>query len=289
MAEQSGGASLAFLDLALGVTVAGSTRLARTVAAASRVLVPTASLSAELARLLTTELRRGVPGRLVAEGQAARAAAASGGKDLLGSAIRRLFDAVLDRLDLTELVERRVDLDRLAGRLDIDAIIDRLDLTELVERRVDLDRLAGRLDIDAIIDRLDLTELVERRVDLDRLAGRLDIDAIIDRLDLDAIAARLDVDRIVDRLDLIELAHEVVEGIDLPRIIRESTGSVASEGISSVRIRSMEADRAVTHFVDRVLFRRTRPVGPEPSADGSGPPGPVPHWDGDSPVDGGRP
>ena len=94
---------------------------------------------------------------------------------------------------------------------------------------------------------------------------------------------------VLDRLDLIELAHEVVEGIDLPRIIRESTGSVASEGISSVRIRSMEADRAVTHFVDRVLFRRTRPAGPEPSADGSGPAGPVARWDGDSPVDGGRP
>ncbi|HZB48946.1 MAG TPA: hypothetical protein VE547_07605, partial [Mycobacteriales bacterium] len=114
MADPSGGAPLALLDLALGVTVAGSTRLARTVAAASRALAPTASLSAELARSLATELRRGIPGRLVAEGQAARAAAASGGKDLLGSAVRRLLDAVLDLVDLTELVERRVDLDRLA-------------------------------------------------------------------------------------------------------------------------------------------------------------------------------
>ncbi|HZB19007.1 MAG TPA: hypothetical protein VE463_04155, partial [Blastococcus sp.] len=138
-------------------------------------------------------------------------------------------------------------------------------------------------------NRLDLNDLVERRVDLDRLARHLDIDAIVNRLDLDGIAARLDLDRIVDRLDLIGRAQEVVEGIDLPRIIRESTGSVASEGISSVRIRSMEADRAVTHFVDRVLFRRTHPARPEPAPDGSRPASPVAHPDGDAPVDGGRP
>ena len=69
---------------------------------------------------------------------------------------------MLDRLDLTELVIRRVDLNRVAQELDVEAVLDRLDLTELVIRRVDLNRVAQELDVEAVLDRLDLTELVIR-------------------------------------------------------------------------------------------------------------------------------
>src|SRR3954470_10005885 len=120
----------------------------------------------------------------------------------------------------------------------IDLVLDRIDLNELVERRVDLDRLAAHLDIDKVLDRIDLDELVERRVDLDRLAADLELDPI------------------VNRLDLIGLAEYVVDGIDLPQIIRASTGSVASEGLREVRTRSMDADQALAHLVDRMLPRR---------------------------------
>ena len=138
-------------------------------------------------------------------------------------------------------------------------MLDRLDLTELVVSRVDLDRVARRLDVEAVLDRLDLTELVMSRVDLDRIAGALDIEAIAYRLDLTALA---------ERIDLIGLAEQVVVGIDLPQIIRDSTGSVASEGIAGVRMQGMEADQALAHFVDRVLRRRPRPPQPEQGPDG---------------------
>ena len=184
---------------------------------------------------------------------------------------------MLDRLDLTELVVSRVDLDRVARGLDVEAVLDRLDLTELVVSRVDLDRVARGLDVEAVLDRLDLTELVVSRVDLDRVARGLDIEAVLDRLDLtelvvsrvdldrvargldiEAIAYRLDLTALAERIDLIRLAEEVVVGIDLPPLIRDSTGSVASEGIAGVRMQGMEADQAVAHFVDRVLRRRPR-------------------------------
>ncbi len=187
------------------------------------------------------------------------------------------IEAVLDRLDLTELVVSRVDLDRVAQGLDIEAVLDRLDLTELVVSRVDLDRVARGLDIEAVLDRLDLTELVVSRVDLDRVARGLDIEAVLDRLDLtelvasrvdldrvaraldiEAIAYRLDLTALARRIDLIGLAEQVVVGIDLPQLIRDSTGSVASEGIAGVRMQGMEADQALAHFVDRVLRRRPR-------------------------------
>jgi len=120
--------------------------------------------------------------------------------------------------------------------------------------------------LDGVLDQVDLTALVERRVDLDRLARRLDVDAVAGRLDVDAVAVRLDLDAVVARLDLIGLAGQVVDGIDLPRIIRDSTGSVASDGISGVRVQSAEADEAVAHFVDRVFRRRAHPV-PAPADD----------------------
>jgi hypothetical protein len=108
--------------------------------------------------------------------------------------------------------------------------------------------------VDAALDRIDLTDLVVRRVDLDRVARQVDMDAIVARVDVEAVA---------DRLDLIGLVHYVVEGIDLPTIIRESTGSVASEGLRGVRMQSLEADNALAGMVDRALRRRPRHTGPE--------------------------
>ena len=71
-----------------------------------------------------------------------------------------------------------------------------------------------------MLDRLDLTALVRERVDLDALVAGVDIDAIISRIDLGG------------------LAEEVIAEIDLPEIIRESTGSVASDTIRGVRCRA---------------------------------------------------
>jgi hypothetical protein len=204
------------------------------------------------------------------------------------------IDAVLDRVDLTDVVVYRVDLDRVVQELDIDALLDRLDLTDVVVHRVDLDRIVRELDIDAVLDRLDLTGLVVDRVDLDRIVRELDIDALLDRLDLtdvvvhrvdldrivggldvDAVVARVDLDAAVARVDLLALAEYVVDGIDLPKIVRESTGSVASEGLRQVRLTSVDADRALAQFVDRMMFRRNArrdghvPPG-DPGVDGPG-------------------
>jgi hypothetical protein len=190
--------------------------------------------------------------------------AAGAARDVVRDVVRVRLDAwvpvvvaaVLDRLDLTELVIRRVDLDGVVRGVDLDAVLDRLDLTDLVIRRVDLDRVVREVDLDAVLDRLDLTELVVRRVDLDRVARGLDVDAVVGRADLDAAVARVDLDAVIARVDLLALAEFVVDGIDLPKIVRESTGSVASEGLRQVRLTSVEADRALAHFVDRMLFRR---------------------------------
>lgn len=63
-----------------------------------------------------------------------------------------------------------------------------------------------------------------------------------------------------------------VDGIDLPEIIRRSTGSMASDVVRGVRLQTKEADQALSRLVDRLLLLRTRsapPVAPAASLDGS--------------------
>jgi hypothetical protein len=58
-----------------------------------------------------------------------------------------------------------------------------------------------------------------------------------------------------ERVDLIGLADEVVAGIDLPSIIRESTGSVTADVMDDVRSQGERADDAVSGIVNRILGR----------------------------------
>uniref|UniRef100_V5X5Q9 Uncharacterized protein n=1 Tax=Mycolicibacterium neoaurum VKM Ac-1815D TaxID=700508 RepID=V5X5Q9_MYCNE len=76
------------------------------------------------------------------------------------------------------------------------------------------------------------------------------IETILDQIDLNAVAR--------DRLDLVGLADEVVDGIDLPAIIRTSTDSVTAEVMTDVRSQGERADDAVAGFVDRLLGRDGR-------------------------------
>ena len=198
---------------------------------------------------LATLARRGHEARSFVVAEADRVVNA-----LVALAIRR----VLDQLDLTALVRERVDLDAVAGDLDVDAVVAKADLDRVVAR-VDIDRIIDRVDIDRIIDRVDIDRIIDRvdidgiidRVDIDGIIDRVDLERIVDRLDVNAVAAGVDLDAIVARLDLIGLADYVVDGIDLPGIVRESSGMMASETLSGVRLQSLQADEAVSRAMSR--------------------------------------
>jgi hypothetical protein len=111
------------------------------------------------------------------------------------------------------------------------------------------------VDLNTIIDRLDLDAIVGS-VDLDAVAARIDLEAIVKRVDPDAVIARVDVDATLARLDLAAIARQVIDEIDLPEILRQSTGAVSSEAVREIRDESMLADEALARFVDRVLRRR---------------------------------
>jgi len=144
-------------------------------------------------------------------------------------------------------------------RQAVDLVLDQLDLTRIVLDHVDLDRVIDAVDLDAVVG----------RIDLDAIVQRVDIDGVAERIDLDAVAERLDVERVVARLDLAKLSLEVIDRIDLPEIIRSSTGTVANEGVRVIRMQTFGADRAITGIVNRVLGRRP-PALPEASSEPEG-------------------
>jgi len=236
---------LTALDVTVGVT-ASAVGLA--FGLGRRVAVVTAPVSVPLARLVLRPpvlAERYQPGTWLAD-------AAQRGADrrehllvdlaaLLDVLVPSLSRALLGRMDLTDLVRRYVDLDELVAS-------------------VDLDRAVAGVDLDAVVGRLDLDRIVRERVDLD---------GIVATVDIDAIAARIDITAILDRIDLAGLAEEVIAEIDLPEIIRESTGSMASETVRGVRMQGINADEAVGRAVDRfrLVRSRRRPVEPPEEAD----------------------
>ncbi len=113
----------------------------------------------------------------------------------------------------------------------------------------------------------DLTERVLRAVILRVVRTALDaVDLtaiVVENVDLDAVAERIDVDKIIDRIDLVVLADTVIEGVDLPRIIRESTDSMSAEAVLGIRSQGMHADDAVAGFVGKLIRRAPRESGAE--------------------------
>lgn len=188
----------------------------------------------------------GVLDALAARGDDALRAATELARAALRTVVREVVAAALLELDLTAIVRAHVDLDAVAEDIDVDRIAARLDVEAVVDR----------LDLDAIVDTVDLQRQIAR-VDVDAVAATLDIAAVADRVDVDAIAARLDMDAIIGRLDLIGLTNTIIDEVDLPQIIRDSTGSLSEEAVRGVRSQGMQADDAVAGFVGR-LFGRER-------------------------------
>ena len=134
------------------------------------------------------------------------------------------------------------------------AALAEVDITKIVIDNVDLDTIAETIDVDKIAERVSLEPIIDR-IDVDDIAGRLDIEAVIKRLDLDGIVDSVDLERQISRIDLVKLADEIIEDVDLPQIIRESTGSLSTEAVRGARVQGMQADDAVAGFVGRLFGR----------------------------------
>ena len=77
----------------------------------------------------------------------------------------------------------------------------------------------------------------------EELSGRV-IDGVLGSIDLTSLVLKnVDLDRILEELDL-------------PEIIRESSGTLAADTIDGLRVQGMHADSSLSRFIDRLLGRR---------------------------------
>jgi hypothetical protein len=147
-------------------------------------------------------------------------------------------DVVLDLVDVDRLLVQafgRMDLQLLAR-----TALAHLDVEELMTTALtglDLEEIVG-----TALAQMDLTDIVVEHVDLRRV-----IISALEELDLTQL--------VLERVDLVRIADVIVDGVDLPEIIRDSTGSMVSETVHDVRVQGIEADRAVSRLVDRLLRR----------------------------------
>ena len=95
--------------------------------------------------------------------------------------------------------------------------------------------------MEAVLSRLDLTDIVIRHVDIDRLITTVDLDAA------------------VNQVDLLGVAQYVIDGVNLPAIVRSSSASITTEAVHGLRVHGVEADQAVARVIDHLIPRRRTP------------------------------
>ena len=96
---------------------------------------------------------------------------------------------------------------------------------------------------------------IGRQVAADLVVGV--VDEVLDHIDLTRLVLdRVDIGDVVAGIDMAGIAKEVIDEIDLPEIIRESSGAMASETVTGMRIKGIEADERVNRAIGRVLLRR---------------------------------
>ncbi|MFF1695286.1 hypothetical protein ACFVXC_16880 [Streptomyces sp. NPDC058257] len=149
------------------------------------------------------------------------------------------------------------------------AVLDRIDLDDIVSR-VDVNRIADRIDVQRVADRVDV-ETIADRVDVNRVAERVDVNRVADRIDVDRVAVRVDADAVIVRIDLVGITRDVLSEIDVGRIVRDTGGGMAAETADAIRLLGKRGDRSVNRFSDRLL-RRT---GPTQGNAAGPPPGPA--------------
>lgn len=156
-------------------------------------------------------------------------------RDLAASTVGLMIFSTQTAIALTQATARSLiggALDRLVPAL-VDAIVSRINLTDLVISRVDLHAV-----VESALNELDLTDIVVQRVDVNR------------------IVAQANIDDVIDRVPMIQIADYIIEEIDLPQIIRESTGGIAIDAFTSTRFSAARTDEFVSKIIDTLLLRR---------------------------------
>jgi hypothetical protein len=147
-----------------------------------------------------------------------------------------------------------------AGAVSIGARVAR----PVVSLALDPPLVPARLAPGRLVRRVSVTvhdERVEAVQSFTAFSGPVTVGMVLDRVDVTGIAdellSRVDLNALLLRhVDVAALAQAVIDGVDLPQIVRQASGSLTSETVESIRVQGIDADRAVARLVDRLLLRR---------------------------------
>lgn len=192
----------------------------------------------------------------------ARSLVARAGKPLLQPAAAPVARVVQSAVSIAERSGLRQQAREIAER----GRRERVALTSAATRAV-LDLVPEVTT--AVLNQINLTELVAERVDLNAIISDVDIDRVVDQMDIAEVAGHIDVNAILERVDIAAIARYVIEEVDLPEIIRSSTGSITSDTVRGMRMQSIAADDRLGRIVDKALLRRRARQTVAPEADGS--------------------
>ncbi len=238
------------VDVAISAGLSAAGMVARSATSAYRLVQPFATLVLQPPVLPERYWpQRGID-RMADRGERARRQGVRQAWALLDDIVPFVVDAILDRIDLTQIVIDRVKVMRIVDEVDIAGIV-------------------GHLDFDSIIESVPIDHILEL-VDINGVVARVNLNQVMARVDVNAIVSTVDIDAIVSRVDLGKIANEVIADIDLPEIIWESSSGMASESVVGVRMQGRAADERINRIVDRVL-RRRRDRNTEAPADGTEP------------------
>ena len=224
------------VDVAIGVGLTTAGIVARSATSAYRLVQPFATLVLQPPGVPERYWpQRGVD-QLADRGERARRQGMRQASALLDVLVPLVVDEILDRIDLTQIVIDRVKVMRIVDEVDIAGIV-------------------GHLDFDSIVESVPIDHILEL-VDINGIVARVNLNQVIARVDVNAIVSTVDIDAIVSRVDLGSIATQVIDEIDLPEIIWESSSGMASESVVGVRMQGRAADERINRIVDRVLRRR---------------------------------
>lgn len=228
------------VDVAISAGLTAAGMVARSATTAYRLVQPFATLVLQPPVLPERYWpQRGID-QLADRGERARKQGVRQAWALLDDLVPFVVDAILDRIDLTQIVIDRVKVIRIVDEIDINAIAN---------------AIVGRIDYDTIIERVPINHILEL-VDINGIVARVNLNQIMARVDVNAIVSTVDIQAIISRVDLGGIVNEVIDEIDLPEIIWESSGGMASQTVVGVRMQGRAADERINRIVDRVLRRR---------------------------------
>jgi len=116
----------------------------------------------------------------------------------------------------------------------VDAVVNRLDLTDLVLEQVDLRTVISSIDLDEIVGRVNVMAIVDG-LDIDVVAARVDVQKIVDSLDLAAIA-----EGVIEELDLAAIIRGSTE-----TMAAETVDGIRVQGLHADRLVARVVDRTL--------------------------------------------